>query len=491
MQAWLLKGAAWTAFALPFAIYVYSMQRDVGFWDVGEMQTVPYILGIPHPTGFPAFVLAGWLFTHVFAFGSVAWRMTLLCACAMSATAWIVYRIVADETRDTAFGLLGALSFAFTDLAWARGTRTEVHSLAVALIALTLWCALRWSATLEKRWLYAGAGAWGLAVATHPIAALSGIGLLMIILWRWESVSLAQLVKAGSLCILVVCALYAYLPLRSAQVYAQHRDPTLALGIAPGRPFWDYDHPAQRAGFVALVSGSEFPVGDGLAAMFLPNTYFQHGARYVRSVVNNFTVAGALLVLVGAGMFVRTGRLRALGFIVAGLASVPFALGYPPEADVERYFLASFVVGAGLIGFALAGIADRWPRLRAAVLSVAVAVVATQFYLHRDLLGQRYDPGARRYLAFVRSHTLPHAILVAPWLYATPLAYGAYVEHDLGDRIVETAWLSDDADRIPSWLRLRPVYVVYLPWGELPRGYALQRIPGADPPLYRVVAKRP
>jgi 4-amino-4-deoxy-L-arabinose transferase-like glycosyltransferase len=483
--------AAWAAFALPFATYVYSMQRNVGFWDVGEMQTVPYILGIAHPTGFPAFVLTGWLFTHAFPFGEVAWRMTLLCACAMSVTAWVVYRMLADELKDPAIAFLAALSFAFTDLAWVHGTRTEVHAFSIALIALTFWCALRWSATLEKRWLYAGAVAWGLALATHPIAVLVGIGLLMLVVSRWESLSVAQVVKAGALCALIVCALYAYLPLRSAQVYAQRRDPTLALGVGPGRPFWDYDHPAQRDGFVALVTGSDFEVGSGLAAIFLPKTYLEHGARYVRSIVGNFTLVGALAILAGAVLFVRSDRLRALGLIVAATASVPFGLGYPPEADVDRYFLPSFVVGAVLIGVALRSTVRRWPRLRAAVLAVAVAIVALQFYLHRDLLEQRYDPGATRYLAFVRSHTPPQAILLAPWLYATPLAYAAYVQHDLGDRIVEAAWLGDDAALVPAWVKTRPVYVVYLAWGDLPAGYHVVRVRGSDPPLYRVVRKRP
>jgi Protein of unknown function (DUF2723) len=460
------------------------MQRSVGFWDVGEMQTVPYILGIAHPTGFPAFILTGWLFTHVFPFGDVA------CACAMSVTAWVVYRILVDEVDNSTVALLGALSFAFTDLAWARGTRTEVHAFAIMLIALTLMCALRWTATLEKRWLYGGAVAWGLALATHPVAALAGIGLLIIVLSRWEAVSVWQLAKAGALCALIVCALYAYLPLRSAQVYAQHRDPTLALGVGPGRPFWDYDHPARRDGFVALVTGSDFPVGNGLAAIVLPETYTQQGMRYLRSVVSNFTAAGAVLMLAGAVLFLRSDRLRALGLIVAGTASVPFGLGYPPEADVDRYFLGSFVVGAVLIGIALEAASRRWPRLRGAVLLLGAAIVATQFYLHRDRLDQRNDPGATHYIAFVRSHTPPNAILVAPWLYATPLAYAAYVEHDLGNRIVEVAWLADDAALVPSWIKTRPVYVVYLAWGDLPPGYRLERVRGADPPLYRILAKR-
>ncbi|MBV9278008.1 MAG: DUF2723 domain-containing protein [Candidatus Eremiobacteraeota bacterium] len=477
------------AFVAPFATYTYSMQRAVGYWDVGEMQTVPYILGIAHPTGFPAFVLAGWIFTHLFAIGSVAWRVTLLCACAMALTAWLIYRIVVDETRDAAVALIAALSFAFTGLAWVRGTRAEVHAMALTFVALTLWCVLRWSATLDRRWLYGSAAAWACGIATHPIAALAGIGLLIVLVSRWESIATVQLLKALALGIIIVGAFYAYLPIRSAQVTAQGRDPTLALGVAPGRPFWDYDHPANRSGFVALVSGSEFPVGAGIAAIFLPETYVHHGLRYMRTIVDNFTFAGLGLIVAGAIFFIRSQRLRAIGFIIAGMTAVPFALGYPPEADVERYFLISFVASAVLIGIALKEPIVRWPRFRVAVLAAGALLVAAQWYVHRDLLGQRFDPGASRYLAYIRSHTESNAIIVAPWAYATPLAYAAYVERDLGNRIVDAAWLSDDVDLIPRWIVRRPVYVVYLPWGDPPSGYRLKLIRREAPALYRIVKR--
>jgi hypothetical protein len=213
----------------------------------------------------------------------------------------------------------------------------------------------------------------------------------------------------------------------------------------------------------------------------------RHGLRFVRATIDNFTVAGLLLIVAGAIFFVRSQRLRAAGFILAGITCVPFALGYPPEADVERYFLSAFVTGAVLVGIALHEAIVRWPRLRVAVLAIGAIIVGLQWYSHRDLLAQRFDPGASRYLAFVRSHTARNAIIVAPWAYATPLAYDAYVEHGFGDRIVDAAWLSDDVEHVPQWLRQRPVYVVYLPWGDLPRGLRLQRIPGADPALYRIV----
>ena len=37
----------------------------MAFDDWGEMQTVPWVLGIPHPTGYPTYVMAAWLFEQL------------------------------------------------------------------------------------------------------------------------------------------------------------------------------------------------------------------------------------------------------------------------------------------------------------------------------------------------------------------------------------------------------------------------------------------
>jgi 4-amino-4-deoxy-L-arabinose transferase-like glycosyltransferase len=482
--------ASYAAFFIPLAVYVFSMQRFVGFWDVAEMQTVPYILGIAHPTGFPAFTLLGWLFSHLFLFGSVAWRTTLLCVFAMSGAAWLVYQMVAFETGDQAIAMFCAWIFAFTDIAWRNGTRADVHALAALFIALTLLCALRWSRTQDTRWLYGGAAAWALAISTHPVAALIGVGLFAMVVYRWETVSLRTLAAAGALLVLIVCAFYSYLPLRSAQVFAQRRDPTLALGVEPGRPFWDYDHPSQAAGFAQLVTGSEFPVGDALEAAFRPETYVAHGGRYTRALADNLTAAGLALVLSGAFAFVRRERLRAAGFLLCGLFAAPFALSFPIEADIDRYFLPSFLVACVLAGIGACALRVRFPLLRTGIVLSLGIIAGAQLYLHSELLGQRNDPGATNYIEFVRSHTARNAILMAPWTYATPLAYAAYVERRLDERVVETAWLSDDVDQLPRWLKVRPVYIVYLPWGDLPHGYRLVQLTGGDPPIYRVLKIR-
>ena len=81
------------AFAIPTAVYVASASHEPASWDTAELQGVPYILGISHPTGFPLFVLLGYLWSHVIAVGSVAFRMNAMSAVCLGVAALMAYAV--------------------------------------------------------------------------------------------------------------------------------------------------------------------------------------------------------------------------------------------------------------------------------------------------------------------------------------------------------------------------------------------------------------
>jgi len=58
------------------------------------------------------------------------------------------------------------------------------------------------------------------------------------------------------------------------------------------------------------------------------------------------------------------------------------------------------------------------------------------------------------------AHTPANSVIVAPWVYATPMGYASYVEHRFGSRIVVTSELPDLADRYTAWARRRPLYLI-------------------------------
>lgn len=72
-----MRAAGAGVFALALLLYAALLPIGLAQWDPGEMQTVPFILGIPHAPGFPLYVLAGWLWSHLVPFGEVATRMTV------------------------------------------------------------------------------------------------------------------------------------------------------------------------------------------------------------------------------------------------------------------------------------------------------------------------------------------------------------------------------------------------------------------------------
>ena len=43
----------------------------IAFGDWGEMQTVPHVLGVAHPTGYPTYILLAWL-AELVPLGSIA-----------------------------------------------------------------------------------------------------------------------------------------------------------------------------------------------------------------------------------------------------------------------------------------------------------------------------------------------------------------------------------------------------------------------------------
>ena len=68
-----------------FAIYAAGACPTIYVGDSGELVTAVHLLGIPHPTGYPLYVLLGKLWTLLVPVGSIAFRMSLFSAACAAA----------------------------------------------------------------------------------------------------------------------------------------------------------------------------------------------------------------------------------------------------------------------------------------------------------------------------------------------------------------------------------------------------------------------
>jgi hypothetical protein len=475
--------------AVALVAYAATLRSTVSFWDTGELETVPYMLGIAHPTASPAFVLLGWLFTHLWAVGPIAHRVDLMCALSVAGCAALAYASLRrlDQPRPLAF--VCALGFAFAPIPWRDATRAEVQDVALLFRVLSLFFGLRWASGGREGDLVALAVCAGLACATHGLAVLALPALALLVLARRTSLrprSFALLTAGFALGL----SPYAYLPLRSAYVTAHALDPTRALGLPPGMPFWDYDHPASASGFVRLVSGADFDVPSGFAGFVKLAAYPQFAQAAARRVVASFGTLGALAGLLGVAVVLASRRPEYWAILLAGVLPVPYTESYGALQDPDRYYLLPLWCAAALISLGANALVARVGREPAGALLAGTALAASFCWGVSDragILGQSADPGASAYIKEIEDVTPPNAIVVADWAFATPLAYEAYVERGFGGRIVVSASPDQYASSYRSWLALRPLYVVGFSNPPALPGYALERV-GIDYNVFRVRA---
>jgi hypothetical protein len=479
------------SFALPAMLYWFSVEPGVGSWDVGEMQTVLYILGIAHTTGYPAFVLAGWIFSHAFAIGGVAWRINLLGALYFAGASCTLCCIQTRLGVRPAIALLGSLVFATGTIVWYHAIRIDVLSMAVLLAALTLLFLIRWSQDRDDRSFIAAGIFVGVSLGDH-LVILWTLPSVAIFVWLNRSALHRRLLLLGTLAAAVVAiCLYAYIPIRSAVVAARGYDRTLELGFPPGHPYWDYGHPADLHNFVALITGAQVHASSSFFGMLDPGTLIAGLIHFAAMTLAEFSIAGVILLLIGIWSGWRRHRDVVIYALLACVLIAQFTAAFSAETDPDRYYIVSFALLTPFVGIGLCAILDAVGKraTSAAMLAATGAMlvlIATGIYRERAIFGWHYDRWGIDYVRRVRADTPGDAVIVAPWVLASPLGYAEYVERSYGDRIVAAGSVEADGVYLRPVLRTRPVYVVLE--SHAPSGFRLTEVDPGDPPVYKLVS---
>lgn len=478
-----------------FLLYWRTLMPDVAFWDTAEFQAIGPVLGIAHPTGYPAYTILAWVASIVFQpFGNEAFRANLLNAVLTAAAVGVVAAVITRLTDRFVVGVATGLVLAVSAETWAIGLRADPHALHLLLAAVLVYLLVVWHDRVRQdrpadRWLLAAAVTFGIALGNHGLTFLlaPGIGVFVVsaypqILRRPKLIAAC----AGGLALTTVL-IYLYLPLRSAM------DPPL-----------DYANPQTWEGFRYLVFAEQFR-GTFRA--------FPTVAEAFRTI-GDVTLAqlGLFAILALLGVLVATWRRPTLVVLLGlwFLVNWVFALGYL-NADIGRYYLvpvlsAAILGGVGL-GVMVEGLERLVARLRpapgrafaiaaGAVLTVILVTPTVAAFPERyRVLDASHDVAARTWLNTVSRALEPNAVVVSWWSYSTTLWYGQYVEDIrpdvtvIDDSTIVEDNLGDVNAVIDSYLGTRPVYLIRLS-GDVPayeQRYSLSSVPGiVGGPVYRV-----
>ena len=166
-----------------------AMLPGLGYWDTAELQTVAPVLGTAHPTGFPTYVLLGWLANLVLTpFGEPAFRMNLFAGLSLAVAAAVTVDLVRALTRSTALGVAaGHRPGARRTSCGRSATQAEAHALHLALLAILFRLLVAWEDRVESgdrrdRLLVGAAVTFGLAMGNHSLMLLLAppVGLFVL-----------------------------------------------------------------------------------------------------------------------------------------------------------------------------------------------------------------------------------------------------------------------------------------------------------------------
>jgi hypothetical protein len=456
------------------AMATWRLMPGVGLWDTAEFQTIPPILGTAHPTGYPTYVILGWLASIVLApFGEPAFRMNLLSAILVGVAAGITVDLVRMLTRSTMVAVATGLGLAATPIVWAIGTHADPHALHLVFLAAILWLLVRWeSARLEDpsradRWLVAAAAVTGLSAGNHSLTLLLAVPIGLFVLAVEPSILARGRFVALCVAAFVIPAALVYLelPIRGG-----------AIGFLKA-PFV-YGRPDTLGGFVYIVTGEQFrgglndPFGDW------PGKLASLASLAIRQL-------GPLAALVLSGLIVTAIRCRAFALLTASaLAITCFFNAAYVNAEIDRYYLGPALIAWVWIAVFTAAVVDRVregrlveapepasgevsdaaqaplnaetargrARGRFDPIGLAVAALAALLLVgptiaafpdRAAVVDRTADRSAQLWLDAVLDEVEPGAVIVSWWSYSTPLWYAQLIEGRRPD-----VFVADDRTRI-------------------------------------------
>ncbi|XP_019500557.1 PREDICTED: transmembrane protein 260 isoform X2 [Hipposideros armiger] len=208
-------------FAAVAGVFALTLPPSVPGGDSGELITAAHELGVAHPPGYPLFTLVAKLAIKLFPFGSVAYRVNLLCGLFGAGAASLLFFTVFRLSGSHAGGILAAGVFSFSRLTWQWSIAAEVFSLNNLFVGLLMALTVHFeeAATAKERSKIAKIGAFccGLSLCNQHTIVLYVLCITPWILFRLlkeKELSLGSLLKL-SLYFSAGLLPYVYLPISS------------------------------------------------------------------------------------------------------------------------------------------------------------------------------------------------------------------------------------------------------------------------------------
>jgi hypothetical protein len=369
-------------FALSFALYAATMSRGITWLntghDGGDFVSAARSFGVPHPTGYPTYVLLLRVFGDVVAVGSHAFRANLFSAFTGALTVPLIYVAASRLIRTVgahevggvgsvrASAAVAALAFGTSRLFWTQNTITEVYSLnalfGAVLLVLTLGVIREvrsGESALRNRVLLAFL--LGIGLGNHTTLGLAATPFGIWVLWvvwqqqRWRGV----LDWRPAVGLVVGLSIYVYAPI-----------------AASAGPIINWGSPNTFEGFRWMASATLYQsYAFGIESEFVGNRI----SKTAELLFTQYTIVGTVIGIAGLTTMWSYSREFVYASVASIMAIALYSVAYA-TADSFIYLISVFMVFSLWLGVGIALLGAqirRWAARtkRYAVLQMQVQVV--------------------------------------------------------------------------------------------------------------------
>ncbi len=315
-------------FLLTAALYLRTAGPTLGgAFDSEEFQYVAPSLGIAHSTGYPLYLLLGYLASLLLPLGNAAFRMNLLSVLLGAGGPALVFLGALQLTRRRGASLAAAAFFATNAAVWRQSGVASVGPLHLLLSAAIVYALVRWYAEPPSREMGLGVVAllFGLGLAHHrSILLLAPGATILVFATGRDLLQRPRVLVRTVLLFMLPLLLYLYIPLRG--------------GFTP----W-YNNTWQ--GFVAEISGGD---ASGYLRANLSDL-FQGIESVAQYLLHSFGYVGIGLVILGVtSVWPRRNRWTTrlsdrYVILFLGLSTLAFSIwGVIYAGEPDRYFVLPF-----------------------------------------------------------------------------------------------------------------------------------------------------
>lgn len=336
-------------FAIIFFLYLHNLTHDIFGGDIGDLVSAAYLMGVPHPSGYPLFTFVGFILSHLpFAVSPVT-KIAYI-SLFSSLLSIIFYKKILDLlVKNPLVKFISILILSFSYLFWLYSEIPEVFAMNTMFVLLITYLSIRFHKIGGYYNFLTIVFFLGLSLTHHQTIILITPFVLILFCKRYKLI--LNFKKK-----LLLAPIFFILGLT----------PYLYIFIAASKnPVINWGNASEIGRFIALVTRQDY--GTFSAGPF-PQPVFEARIIAVKefftTLISSVSFPGFVLGIIGMLYFLRKDKILGLALFLSFFLSGPFFAAYAnfPIINtfvlgaVERFYLFSQVIFIIFLAVGLEGI---------------------------------------------------------------------------------------------------------------------------------------